>query len=232
MIVRREFLIGVVVLASLVLLYFGLSYLKGVNLFEKQQKFYGVYANAAGLQTSNPVILNGYKIGIVRAVHLHENGSGNIVVEVLLRDDNLRIPKDTKLEIYDADLFGGKAIQVLLGSSEELASDDDTLQTSLSLGLAESVKQEIEPLKQKSSQLFASVDSLITNIRKVLSTEQTQDLSSVFQDLKNTISNLEQTSGELNGILSTNKGKINSIFQNVDAIAANLRANNDELSHV
>jgi phospholipid/cholesterol/gamma-HCH transport system substrate-binding protein len=230
--VRSEFLIGVVVLASLVLLYFGLSYLKGVNLFEKQQKFYGVYTNAAGLQTSNPVILNGYKIGIVKAVHLHENGSGNIVVEVLLRDDNLRIPKDTKLEIYDADLFGGKAIQVLLGSSGELALDDDTLQTSLSLGLAESVKQEIEPLKQKSSQLFASVDSLITNIRKVLSTEQTQDLSSVFQDLKNTISNLEQTSGDLNGILSANKGKISSIFQNVDAIASNLRANNDELAHV
>lgn len=229
---RREFLIGVVVLASLVLLYFGLSYLKGVNLFEKQQKFYGVYTNAAGLQTSNPVILNGYKIGIVKSVHLHENGSGNIVVEVLLRDDNLRIPKDTKMEIYDADLFGGKAIQLLLGSSPELAANKDTLQTSLSLGLAESVKQEIEPLKQKSSQLFASVDSMITNIRRVLSSEQTQDLSSIFKDLKKTISNLEQTSSDLNSILSTNKGKISSIFHNVDAIAANLRANNEELTHV
>jgi phospholipid/cholesterol/gamma-HCH transport system substrate-binding protein len=112
--IRREFLIGVLVVVSIVLLYFGLSYLKGVNLFQKQQKFYGVYDNAAGLQTSNPVILNGYKIGIVKSVRLHDDGTGRILVEVLLRDANLRIPKDTKLEIYDADLFGGKAIQVLL----------------------------------------------------------------------------------------------------------------------
>jgi phospholipid/cholesterol/gamma-HCH transport system substrate-binding protein len=229
--VRREFLIGVLVVVSIVLLYFGLSYLKGVNLFQKQQKFYGVYDNAAGLQTSNPVILNGYKIGIVKAVHLHENGSGKIVVEVLLRDANLRIPRDTRLEIYDADLFGGKAIQLVLGTADELALDKDTLTTSISLGLAESVKQEIEPLKQKSSQLFASVDSLLTNIRKVLSTEQTQDLTEVFRDLKNTISNLEKTSYELNGMLANNKGKLSSIFDNVDAISENLRSNNEELTN-
>lgn len=228
---RSEFLIGVLVLVSIVLLYFGLSYLKGVNLFQKQLKFYGVYDNAAGLQTSNPVILNGYKIGIVKAVHLHENGSGKIVVEVLLRDANLVIPKDTQLEIFDADLFGGKAIQLKLGSSAELALDRDTLQTHISLGLAESVKQEIEPLKQKSSQLFASVDSLLTNVRKILSNEQTEDLTEIFQNLKNTISNLEKTSYELNNILAGNKGKLNSIFTNVDAISANLKANNEALTN-
>ena len=229
--IRREFLIGVLVLVSIVLLYFGLSYLKGVNLFQKQQKFYGVYDNAAGLQTSNPVILNGYKIGIVKSVRLHDDGSGRILVEVLLRDANLNIPKDTKLEIYDADLFGGKAIQVVLGQSTELALDKDTLQTSISLGLAESVKQEIEPLKQKSTQLFASVDTLMTNIRRVLNKEQTQGLTEVFDNLKNTISNLERTSYELNGILSNNKGKLGTIFENVNAITANLRLNNDELSN-
>lgn len=229
--IRSEFLIGVLVLVSIVLLYFGLSYLKGVNLFQKQLKFYGVYDNAAGLQTSNPVILNGYKIGIVKAVHLHENGSGKIVVEVLLRDANLVIPKDTQLEIFDADLFGGKAIQLKLGSSSELAIDRDTLQTNISLGLAESVKQEIEPLKQKSSQLFASVDSLLTNVRKILSNEQTEDLTEIFQNLKNTISNLEKTSYELNSMLANNKGKLSSIFSNVDAISANLKANNEALTN-
>ena len=229
--IRREFLIGVLVVVSIVLLYFGLSYLKGVNLLQKQQKFYGVYENAAGLQASNPVILNGYKIGIVKAVHLHENGSGKIVVEVLLRDANLNIPRDTKMEIYDADLFGGKAIQLLLGTSPELAENKDTLQTGISLGLAESVKQEIEPLKQKTTQLFASVDSLMNNIRKVLSSQQTEDLGEIFSSLKNTLRNLEKTSAELNGTLATNRGKLSNIFNNVESISSNLAANNDELSN-
>jgi phospholipid/cholesterol/gamma-HCH transport system substrate-binding protein len=229
--IRREFLIGVLVVVSVVLLYFGLSYLKGVNLLQKQQKFYGVYDNAAGLQASNPVILNGYKIGIVKAVHLHENGSGKIVVEVLLRDANLQIPSDTKLEIYDADLFGGKAIQLMLGTSPNLAENKDTLQTGISLGLAESVKQEIEPLKQKTTQLFASVDTLMTNIRKVLSSEQTEDLGEIFSSLKNTLRNLERTSAELNGTLANNRGKLSNIFDNVESISNNLKDNNDELSN-
>jgi phospholipid/cholesterol/gamma-HCH transport system substrate-binding protein len=119
----------------------------------------------------------------------------------------------------------------LLGQSNELALDRDTLETSISLGLAESVKQEIEPLKQKSTQLFASVDTLISNIRRVLNKEQTQDLTEVFDNLKNTISNLERTSSELNGILANNKGKLGSIFDNVNSISANLRANNEELTN-
>jgi phospholipid/cholesterol/gamma-HCH transport system substrate-binding protein len=229
--IRREFLIGVLVVLSIVLLYFGLSYLKGVNLFQKQQRYYGVYDNAAGLQVSNPVILNGYKIGIVKGVRLNDDGSGKILVEVLLRDDNLRIPKDTQLEIYDADLFGGKAIQLILGSSSELAENKDTLATSLSLGLAESVKQQIEPLKEKSSQLFASVDSVLANIRTILSKEQTQNLAQVFENLQNTIANLENTSYTLNAILSDNKGKLSSIFENVNAISANLRSNNEALTN-
>jgi phospholipid/cholesterol/gamma-HCH transport system substrate-binding protein len=49
--------------------------------------------------------------------------------------------------------------------------------------------------------------------------------------LKNTISNLESTSYELNGILSNNKGKLGTIFENVNAITANLRSNNDELTN-
>ena len=229
--IRREFLIGVLVVLSIVLLYFGLSYLKGVNLFQKQQRYYGVYDNAAGLQVSNPVILNGYKIGIVKGVRLNDDGSGKILVEVLLRDANLRIPKDTKLEIYDADLFGGKAIQLILGSSSELAENKDTLATSLSLGLAESVKQQIEPLKEKSSQLFASVDSVLANIRTILNKEQTQNLAQVFENLQNTIANLENTSYTLNSILSDNQGKLSSIFENVNAISSNLRSNNEALTN-
>jgi phospholipid/cholesterol/gamma-HCH transport system substrate-binding protein len=64
-----------------------------------------------------------------------------------------------------------------------------------------------------------------------LNKEQTQDLTEVFDNLKNTISNLERTSSELNGILANNKGKLGSIFDNVNSISANLRANNEELTN-
>jgi phospholipid/cholesterol/gamma-HCH transport system substrate-binding protein len=229
--ISREFYIGVLVVISIALLYLGANYLKGVNLFLKQQKYYAVYENAAGLTSSNPVILNGFKIGIVSDVHMHDDGSGRIVAEVVLNDSKLKIPSDTKLEIFDADLFGGKAIQIVLGTSTTLAANKDTLTSGISLGLTESIKQEIEPLKQKTSQLFSGIDSVITNLNNVLGGAQTQNLGDIFISLKNTMENLEGTSMKLNGVIDANSDNLTSIFENVESISSNIKANNDMLTN-
>lgn len=228
--ISREFYIGVLVVVSIAVLYMGVNYLKGVNLFLKQQKFYAVYENAAGLTASNPVILNGFKIGIVSDVHMHEDGSGRIVAEVVLNDSKLKIPNDTKLEIFDADLFGGKAIQIVLGKSTQLAENKDTLTSGISLGLTESIKQEIEPLKQKTSQLFSGVDSVITNLNNVLGGAQTRELGDIFVSLKNTMENLEGTSSKLNGVIDANTDNLTKIFDHVEAITSNLESNNEMLT--
>jgi phospholipid/cholesterol/gamma-HCH transport system substrate-binding protein len=226
--ISREFLIGVLVVISIALLYLGVNYLKGVNLFLKQQKYYAVFENAAGLTASNPVILNGFKIGIVSDVHMHESGNGTIVAEVVLNDSKLKIPNDTKLEIFDADLFGGKAIQIMLGKSTVLAENKDTLTSGISLGLTETIKNEIEPLKEKTSKLFAGVDSVINNLNNVLGGAQSEGLSSIFDDLKKTMSNLEQTTSSLNKTLDNHS--LDKIFGNVESITTNLKNNNESLS--
>lgn len=228
--ISREFLIGVLVVIAIALLYLGVNYLKGVNLFLKQQKYFAVYENAAGLTSSNPVILNGFKIGIVSDVHMHEDGSGRIVAEVVLNDHKLKVPNDTRLEIFDADLFGGKAIQIVLGKSAVLASNKDTLASGISLGLTESIKQEIEPLKQKTSQLFSGVDSVITNLNNVLSGAQTQNLGDIFISLKKTMENLEGTSSKLNGVIDDNTDNLSKIFEHVEAITKNFESNNELLT--
>jgi len=227
--VSREFLIGIVVIVSLTLLYMGVNFLKGVNLFRKQQKYYAVYANAAGLVASNPVILNGFKIGIVKDVHMHENGDGTIVAEIMINDENLKIPDDTKLEIYDADLFGGKAIQILLGKSPSLAENKDTLDSSISLGLTDAIKQEIEPLKLKTSKFFSGVDSLMNSLTGILGGDETKSLGDIFANLKMTLSNLESTTAKLNVLLEENNPKLNAIFSNVESITTNLKNHNAEL---
>lgn len=229
--VSREFLIGVFVVTAISLLYIGVNYLKGVNLFLKQQTFYAVYTNAAGLTASNPVIINGYKIGIVKDVHMNENGDGTIIAEVVLNDSRLRIPEDTELEIYDADLFGGKAIQIVLGKSNVLAETGDTLTAKISLSMTESIKKEIEPLKEKTSKLFAGVDSIITNLNNVLSSSEVESIGDIFTKVKVTMENLEATSMKLNGILDNNSGKLDNIFENVEAISLNLKNNNASLSN-
>jgi phospholipid/cholesterol/gamma-HCH transport system substrate-binding protein len=227
--VSREFLIGIVVIISLTLLYMGVNFLKGVNLFRKQQKYYAVFENAAGLVASNPVILNGFKIGIVKDVHMNDNGDGTIIAEVVINDSHLKIPDDTKLEIYDADLFGGKAIQILLGHSPSLAENKDTLASSISLGLTDAIKQEIEPLKLKTSKLFSGVDSLMNSLNNILGGGESQSLGDIFGSLKSTLANLEGTTAKMNILLEENNPKLASIFSNVESITSNLKDNNAAL---
>jgi phospholipid/cholesterol/gamma-HCH transport system substrate-binding protein len=227
--VSREFLIGLVVIVSLTLLYMGVNFLKGVNLFSKQQKYYAVYTNAAGLVASNPVILNGFKIGIVKDVHMNENGDGTIVAEVVINDAHLKIPDDTRLEIYDADLFGGKAIQIVLGHSPSLAVNKDTLNSGISLGLTDAIKQEIEPLKLKTSKLFSGVDSLLNSLNNILGDSDAQSIGDIFKSLKTTLTNLEGTTSNMNLILENNNPKLAAIFDNIESITSNLKDHNETL---
>lgn len=124
---RNEVVIGAVVIVILALVYFGVSFLKGVNIFSTQTRYYAVYDEIGGLEVSSPVIINGFKIGIVKSIELESNGSGRLVVEVVLNNSDVAVPKDSQLKIYDSDFFGGKAIQIVLGDSSVMANSKDTL---------------------------------------------------------------------------------------------------------
>jgi phospholipid/cholesterol/gamma-HCH transport system substrate-binding protein len=229
--VSKEFIIGVVVVLTIAVLYMGVNYLKGINLLAKQLKFYAVYENVAGLTASNAVVLNGYKIGIVKKVGMHPRGDGSLVVEIIINDSDLKLPLDTKLEIFDADLFGGKAIRIAMGDSAVYAADKDTLGGTIALGLTESIKQEIEPLKKKTSELFAGIDSVITSLNLVLgSANEKQGLSAIFSSLKNTMQNLESSTSKFDQLLTENTGKLSDIFTNVESITENLKNNNETLT--
>ena len=50
---------------------FSYNYLKGINLFEKTRTFKIEYTKVDGLSPSNPVTLNGYKIGKVQKINFN-----------------------------------------------------------------------------------------------------------------------------------------------------------------
>ena len=55
----KEIIIGASVLLSLLILFFGIDYLKGINIFKSANYYFASYTNVAGLAQSAPVTLNG-----------------------------------------------------------------------------------------------------------------------------------------------------------------------------
>jgi phospholipid/cholesterol/gamma-HCH transport system substrate-binding protein len=60
--------IGLVASFSLVALIWGLNFLKGKGTFNSDDLYYVVYERIDGLATTNPVLINGYKVGQVRDI--------------------------------------------------------------------------------------------------------------------------------------------------------------------
>ncbi len=91
----KELIIGISVIAAILILFFGIDYLKGVNLFSPANFYYASYDNVAGLEVSAPVTVDGYKVGQVREIQFDYNKPGKIKVLLALNKE-LRIPVDSK----------------------------------------------------------------------------------------------------------------------------------------
>ena len=125
----------------------GINFLKGVNLFEKQNSYFGVYENVDGLAISNPVVLNGYKVGQVSKIKFVSQGNGALLVAFTINENDLAIPSDSKARIISSDFFGSKAIELVFGESPVAANPGDTLTSEIEIGLAEAVRRQINLLR-------------------------------------------------------------------------------------
>ena len=97
---KKEILVGLTVALALVLLFVGINFLKGVNVFKAANYYYATYTDVAGLSTSAPVTINGFKVGQVRSVEYQYDNPGHVVVEFSV-DKALRIPQGSQAVITD-----------------------------------------------------------------------------------------------------------------------------------
>ena len=125
------------VLGAAIALFWGVNFLKGKNLLASQTYYYAVYDEINGLTASNPMFLNGYKVGQVSKVYLLNDGSGRLMVKLMLTEP-LDIYDKTEAKIVSTDFLGSKAINLIIKGEVKLQSGD-SLEASLGAGLSEQV---------------------------------------------------------------------------------------------
>ena len=228
----QEFRVGTLVAVGITLLILGVNFLKGFNPFRSSQLYYAEYDKIDGLAVSNPVLVNGFKVGQVTQVQFAANGTGELIVGFEIDQDGLRIPKDTKARIFSSDLFGTKAIELVAGELDELAAPGDTLVSDIEMGIADAVRVELMPLKNKTDQLIDGVDDILENLKAVFEADATLGLPTAFESIQRTVESLEQTSLKLDGMVAENRAALNSIFNNVESVTTTLRNHNDDLADV
>ena len=96
-------------------------------------------------------------------------------------------------------------------------------------GLGETLKNEIDPIKQKSAEIFQHVDSVLTSLQRTLNSSGAEGLPNLFSSLQRTMNNLESTSANLNLLIANNGGKVSEIISNAQTLTNTLKANNERI---
>jgi len=222
----KKLFIGFTFLVAIAIFVWGYNFLKGKDIFDKQTVVYALYPNVSGLTVANPVLVNGFKVGLVSKMYFNPDMSGSIVVELTLKN-KLPIPKNTVARIYSADLMGSKAINLKLGNSKEIIETGDTLATSMETSLMEEVNAQVQPIKRKAENLMASIDSLVIAFQTVFNKDARENLAESFNNIKHTFKNLNNTTANLDTLVVKERSRIASILQNADSISFTLNDNRE-----
>ena len=127
--ISKEFKVGTLAVTSIVILYFGFNFLKGIDLFKNTNNYYALYDNIDGLTISNPVIINGLSVGRVSNIKILQNNGNLVIVEVSIESD-LVLRSGTIARLVNTDFLGSKAIELILSDTSNITYlDGDTLKS-------------------------------------------------------------------------------------------------------
>jgi phospholipid/cholesterol/gamma-HCH transport system substrate-binding protein len=218
---RKMLTIGITVLVALLVLVFGIDYLKGINVFHTSNYYFATYSNVTGLSESAAVTANGFKVGQVRAISYEYSNPGHIRVELAL-DKALKVPEGT-VAVLASDLLGTASIQLIMPESSNYAKVGTELQTTIASGLMDNVSSELLP---SVGAMLPKIDSLLTAINRLAGDPA---LLASVQRLDQITANLEATTA---AVAQASK-PLPTVMNNATVMTANLQrmsANLDSLS--
>lgn len=239
--IKTEAKIGIIVAATILLVFWGINYLKGRNILKRTDVYHAVFQDVQGLDVSSPVNFRGYKIGMVTDIDFPRKEMDKVIVSFTV-DHSVDVPNGSIVELYSADLLGTKALRIFPASGSDQHQYGDTLISKHSTDLISSLGNEILPLTGKLDSAVSNLNTLLGNVNNNLDQE-------TMDHFKKTMENLEISSemirnqlktGELKKSLSAleefmqtlddNRSKLDNIFSNLEAITDSVaKANISEM---
>lgn len=212
------------------LLYWGINYLKGEDVFSSQKKFYVVYDNVEGLITTRPVTINGFTIGQVNDVRFHPDMSGRLVVTLQVNDE-FPITEGTVARVYSASIMGEKSVSLHPVQGAPLAVSGDTLRGDTERELTEEVNMQLAPIKARTEQLLGTLDTVIGLASGFLDERTSQNFKSTFESIEQTFQSVRESASEISSYLSDNKDNFDAVSTNFRTLSEELAARSEDISN-
>lgn len=211
----KEAKIGLVAIISLALLYFGINYLKGINLFQPSNHYYVTFNNVKDVTVSSPVFVEGFKVGLVRAINYDYQTTDKITIEVSL-EEQMRINKGSYITISKS-LLGGAELHIHLNKYvKDYLVPGTTLEGRMGEDMMLAIQDNILPGIEV---LLPKIDSILGGLQTLVNHPA---LAQSLVHLEKTTGTLETSAIQLNRLLA----------KDVPVIVSNLKMITDDFTEV
>ena len=229
--ISRELRIGVFGIVTLTLFIISVNFIKGKDIFNRNRTFYAVYDATSGIQEAASVTVSGLEVGKVTDMRFLTNNSKKVLIELTIAN-KVFIPSKSVARITSLDLLGTKNIEIIFSDSKTEALNGDTLIGGAQLSLQEEVNKQVAPIKLKAENLLSSLDTMVTVLQSVFNSETRKNLNASFLSIRSTLSNLENTTYNLDTLVYGQRKRMERIMFNVESITENLRKNDGNISNM
>jgi len=201
--ISKEVIIGMVTVLSLVLLYIGINYLKGINLFKPANYYFVSCSYVKDINVSSPVFVEGFKVGLVRSIEYDYSTVNKINVEIRL-DRGMKLNKGSYIMI-ESTLLSGAELNIHLNKFvTDYYKPGDTLEGRFKEGMFTSVEDRILP---QMAELLPKIDSILIGLQMLINNPA---LSQSLSNIESTTVQLEASSKQLNAFLKNEVPVISS----------------------
>ncbi len=250
----KEVQIALVAIVGIIVLFFGMKFLKGMFLFSTDDSYYVEFDDISGVSASCPVYANGYRVGVVEDVIFNYDSQDKIVA-VLGLNKQLRLPKASTAEIA-SDLLGNVKLELKFGPDPvDIMEPGDTLSGKKqggALAKAADMLPQFEKMLPKVDSILASVNMLLMNPAIANSLHNVDQITAHLVTTTNELNRLtaslnQQMPGMLTKVdglldntttltknlseldIAMTMAKVNSTLQNVEQMTAKLNSNEGTL---
>lgn len=214
---KRNFKIGLFAIIALAVLFFGIQFLKGINVFKPSNYYQVSYTNVAGLQVSAPVYVNGFKVGQVSEIQYEYDNPGHVLVTLNL-EKALKIPSGTKA-VIESDILGTATVNLVMGETQDFHKVGDKIIGETASGMMDDVSKNIMPGVNR---MIPTVDTLLTNVNTLVANPALESsisrLDNITMTLAATLKSLDHSISKLPNVMSN----VQHITANLDTVSANL----------
>lgn len=214
---------------TIMMLYFGFNFLKGIDFFVKTHKYYAVYNNVLGLSISNPVFVNGYAVGRVSNISIMQERNNKILVEMDI-SASVKLG-DSTVAVLKSDLFGSKSIELTLGNITNIRNPGDTITAELDRGIAEIFAESAQPVANNLESTIKKINAILDNL-----TGNSDKINQIMTDLSETPPLVNKTLVKTNiaidaltASMTSTSDRINTTLSSTDPIIRNLKVTTDSL---